>query len=249
MRRIVAVVPINALDQAKSRLSGILTPEERRRLVFWMAGRLLRTIALSGVAERILVVSLDADALDWVAARGATPIHQDGGRLNSGLFQARRAALHVGAEALLVLLADLPLLTPDELRAFVASTETPAAAVGEFTWTPSSAPPQASPRPVVRLPRREGLEDALVALAPDRRRVGTNGMLLRPADAIPFAFGRASFGRHTELAATAGITPRVFTSPGFAFDVDEPDDIATLRLRGLWTPSDDFPQLSMKEGA
>lgn len=215
----VAVVPINALGQAKSRLAGILTPEQRRRLVFWMAERVLRTVMLSDAAERILVVSPDADALDWAAARGAIPIHQHGGRLNAGLFQARRAALRAGAEALLVLLGDLPLLTADELRDFVAL----------------------------------GPGDAVVALASDRHHVGTNGMLLYPADAIPFAFGRASFGRHLELAAAAGITPHIFTSPGLAFDVDEPDDILALRLRGLWTPNgslnDDLTPLSMKEGA
>jgi len=213
----VAVVPINALALAKSRLAAALSPEDRRRLVFWMAGRVLRAARLSRVVETIAVVSPDADALDWATAHGAMPIHQDGGRLNAGLFQARREAMRSSAEALLVLLADLPLLTPDEIRAFVALLHSP------------SAP--------------------ALALAPDRRRVGTNGMLLRPADAIPFAFGRASFVRHSELAASAGITPRIFTSPAFAFDVDEPDDVATLRLRGLWTPTSDKDQLAMKEGA
>ena len=226
----VAIVPINALALAKSRLAGILSPEERRRLVFWMAGRVLRAVRLSGAVDTIIVVSPDPDALDWAAARGAMPLHQDGGRLNAGLFQARRVALRAGTEALLVLLADLPLLAPEDIRAFVALAGTPMTSVGAHRVRPPAAP--------------------TLALAPDRRRVGTNGMLLRPADAIPFAFGRASFGRHSELAATAGITPHIFASPSFAFDVDEPDDIETLRLRGLWTPDDDdMTQLTMKEGA
>lgn len=234
----VAIVPINALAQAKSRLAAVLSPEERRRLVFWMAGRVLHSVRLSGVVDTIIVVSPDQDALDWAAARGAIPLHQDGGRLNAGLFQARRVALRSGAEALLVLLADLPLLAPEDIRTFVALAAAPLLPAG----------PLASRRPISPLPMGEGVGGEVI-LAPDRRRVGTNGMLLRPADAIPFAFGRASFGRHSELAAAAGITPRIFSSPGIAFDVDEPDDIETLRLRGLWTPGDYRTQLAMKEGA
>lgn len=214
----VAVVPINALALAKSRLAAVLSPDERRQLVFWMAERVLRAVRDSAVMDAIAVVSPDVDALVWAGERGAIPIFQRGGRLNAGLFQARRWALECGAERLLVLLADLPLLTPDEVRAFVALAE----------------PPESG--------------TALV-LAPDRRRVGTNAMLLRPPDVIPFAFGRASFVRHQELAASAGIVPRVLASPGFAFDTDQPDDVAVLRGRGLWTPQDGLTRLAMKEGA
>lgn len=225
----VAVVPINDLALAKSRLASALTPGERHRLVFWMAERVVRALHASQVAETILVVSPDPEALDWAGTRGAVPLRQVGGRLNAGLFQARREARHAGAEALLVLLADLPLLKPAELRAFVALVDTPA--------------------PFLFAGAQNGMPAPALALAPDRRRIGTNGMLLRPVDAIPFAFGRASFGRHMELAASAGITPRVFASSSFAFDVDEPDDIAALRLRGLWTPDDEVAHLTRREGA
>ncbi|MGH2514859.1 MAG: 2-phospho-L-lactate guanylyltransferase [Ktedonobacterales bacterium] len=214
----VAVVPINALALAKSRLAGTLAPEDRRELVLWMASRVLRAVQQSASVAALAVVSPDRDALQWASERGAIAISQDGGRLNAGLFQARRWALACGAEALLVLLADLPLLTPEEVHTFVAVDDTPA------------------PAPTV-------------ALAPDRRRIGTNGLLLRPVDALPFAFGRASFSRHSELATTEGISPRVFASPGFAFDVDEPDDIETLRARNLWTPKYNVVSLTAREGA
>lgn len=211
----VAIVPLNALALAKSRLAAVLSPDERRQLVFWMAGRVLRALRDSGVIDTIAVVSPDVDALVWAGEGGAVPVLQRGGRLNAGLFQARRWALESGAERLLVLLADLPLLAPDEVRAFVALAE----------------------------------QEPTLALAPDRRCVGTNAMLLRPPDVIPFAFGRASFVRHQELAASAGIVPRMLASPGLAFDTDQPDDLEMLRQRGLWAPQDESVRLAMKEGA
>ena len=76
-----------------------------------------------------------------------------------------------------------------------------------------------------------------VALAPDRADQGTNLLLLRPAMAIPFAFGAESLARHSALARAAGIEPRIVQLPGAAFDVDTPADLRELAERGLWTPA------------
>lgn len=216
--RTVAVVPINALTLAKSRLAATLSPGERLHLVFWMAERVLWALRDSAAVESIAVISPDRAALLWAHERGAVSLRQDGGKLNAGLFQARRWALEREADALLILLADLPLLTSGDVRDMVALAGVTAS-------------------------------EAALVLAPDRRRIGTNGMLLRPPDAIPFAFGRSSFVRHSELAASAGIVPHVLESPGLAFDVDLPADIEILRARGLWTPNGEHTRLTMKEGA
>jgi 2-phospho-L-lactate guanylyltransferase len=117
---LVSVVPLNALDRAKSRLAGALALDERRALALWLAGRTLAALRASGVVERIAVISPDAEALVWAEAAGAEPLLQPGRGLNAGLALARAWADDLDAGALLIALGDLPLLTGDEVRRFVA---------------------------------------------------------------------------------------------------------------------------------
>lgn len=65
-----------------------------------------------------------------------------------------------------------------------------------------------------------------IAVAPDRAGTGTNGLALRPPDAIPFRFGRGSFAAHSEEAERAGIPRDVVWRHGLAFDLDTPTDLA-----------------------
>ena len=62
-----------------------------------------------------------------------------------------------------------------------------------------------------------------VAIAPDRSGSGTNGLALRPPDAVPFAFGTGSFAAHLAAAEDAAV---VMQRPGLAFDLDTPADLA-----------------------
>ena len=80
-----------------------------------------------------------------------------------------------------------------------------------------------------------GARDAGVVIAPDRRRVGTNALLLRPPDAIEFAFGESSFQRHLDLALHAGAKTVGLSLPGIAFDVDLAEDWTDLQALG-WRP-------------
>jgi 2-phospho-L-lactate guanylyltransferase len=69
-------------------------------------------------------------------------------------------------------------------------------------------------------------DDAGVAIAPDRAGLGTNGLALRPIDAIPFRFGPGSFAAHRDEAQRAGLPLAVVERPGLAFDLDTPADLA-----------------------
>lgn len=203
--RTVALLPINALAVAKSRLTGALDAEERRALVLWMAERALSAIRESGAATRIAVVSPDPVALAWARAEGVAGVYQLDGDLNAGLELGRAWAREDGADALLTLFGDLPLLRAEEVAALVAPvTESPAASV--------------------------------VALAPDRARRGTNGLVMRPVDALPFLFGDESLARYTRAARANGVEAHIVTRPGTSFDVDTPEHLRELSERGLWTP-------------
>jgi 2-phospho-L-lactate guanylyltransferase len=123
----VGVVPLNRLDRAKSRLAGALAPAERRALVLALAERTLRALREADILDQIALVSPDDAALAWAEAHGAIPLRQPptsarGGGLNVGLALARDWAVEQGATGLLIALGDLPLLTADEVRRFVAMT-------------------------------------------------------------------------------------------------------------------------------
>jgi 2-phospho-L-lactate guanylyltransferase len=65
-----------------------------------------------------------------------------------------------------------------------------------------------------------------VAIAPDRAGGGTNGLALRPPDAIPFRFGVGSLAAHRAAADAAGVPIVEVHRPGLAFDLDTPADLA-----------------------
>ena len=67
-----------------------------------------------------------------------------------------------------------------------------------------------------------------VGLAPDRRGSGTNAVYLAPPEGFEFGFGPASFAHHLRQAQRRCAQPAIAHARGFAFDVDEPADLAAL---------------------
>lgn len=88
--------------------------------------------------------------------------------------------------------------------------------------------------PLLRPGDVEGLlaagEEAPVALAPDAGETGTNALLLRPPDAIPFLFGSGSRRAHLEAARRRGIDVRECRLPNLAFDIDTVEDLSKLEV-------------------
>ena len=77
-------------------------------------------------------------------------------------------------------------------------------------------------------------------IAPSHDEMGSNAVLVSPADAVPLRFGDDSFVPHLASARRAGIAPTVLHLPGIALDIDNPTDLAHFsrlgsRTRaGLW---------------
>lgn len=67
-----------------------------------------------------------------------------------------------------------------------------------------------------------------LGLAPDRRGHGTNALFLALPSAFRFRFGAASLQQHLLEARLHGLRASIAQLPGFAFDVDEPADLAGL---------------------
>lgn len=119
--RTAAIVPINALGQAKSRLRPLLDPRDRRRLVFWLAAHVVQTLQATPEVTAVYLVSPDDEVLAWARELGVVPVRQHEGDLNTGLELARTQVLLTKADTVLVALGDLPLLAPADVSALLAA--------------------------------------------------------------------------------------------------------------------------------
>jgi 2-phospho-L-lactate/phosphoenolpyruvate guanylyltransferase len=80
----------------------------------------------------------------------------------------------------------------------------------------------------VRAVLGETREKPSVVISPDRARAGTNALLLRPPDALPFSFGQGSYEAHLRAARERGLDVRVCERPHLSFDLDTAGDLARL---------------------
>ncbi|MBT0565431.1 2-phospho-L-lactate guanylyltransferase [Williamsia sp. CHRR-6] len=226
-RRLVAVLAVKGLDNAKSRLSPLFDAATRRELVLAMAVDTI-TAAIAAGVDRVVVVTPDervaravvgpsvtavgehgvpgtrlaATAAETAIGSGSGSDQVSGSNHESGLNRAYRigsiAALTQTPDAQLVLLqADLPSLRPDHLRAAVS------AATGH---------------------RR--------ALIPDRSATGTAALLLWDTSELTTHFGPDSARLHLEQGAVDLIADgRQW--PDLRADVDTIDDLRAAIVLGV----------------
>ncbi len=115
-----AIVPVKPLRQGKSRLAGTLSEDQRTRLNRTLLEHTLNTLAEIGEIDKIMVVSRDPAALALARSHGARSLMEEGTpHLNTGLQRATAVARAHGAGGVLVLPADLPLISPREVRAIL----------------------------------------------------------------------------------------------------------------------------------
>ena len=123
--RVVAIVPVGAIEGAKSRLGAVLDAEERRDLALRLAEATVRAAVATPGIDETLVVTPDDEVRDLALRAGARPLRQRSGGLNDGLRQAREEAVAAGARAIIVLPIDIPQITADLLEPVVALADTP----------------------------------------------------------------------------------------------------------------------------
>jgi 2-phospho-L-lactate guanylyltransferase len=116
---VYALVPVAALDGAKSRLGEVLDAEERQDLVLRLAGATIRAVMETPGITETLVVTPDDTIRALALAAGARPMRQRSRGLNKGLREARAEALAAGATAVLILPIDLPRVSPGALEAVI----------------------------------------------------------------------------------------------------------------------------------
>ena len=77
----------------------------------------------------------------------------------------------------------------------------------------------------------EADEGSLAVISPDAAGRGTNALLLRPPDALPFLFGANSFENHLDAAREREVQVQVCERTRLAFDIDTAEDLAEFGER------------------
>ena len=191
-----AIVPVKPLRRGKSRLSVILSEDERTALNQTMLINTLKTLSVVKEIDTVLVVSRDPMALSIARDYTARTVLEDGNPgLNTALKRAASVAKAYLANEILVLPADLPLIKPEDIVSFLKL---------------AIKPPE-------------------IIIAPDRRRDGTNALLISPADLIEFKYGPGSFNAHLKNAKEVNARIEIVESEVFGLDLDLPEDFMLLK--------------------
>ena len=115
-----AIVPVKPLRRGKSRLAGVLSPEERNDLNRRLLTHTLETLSAIPEIEQILVISRDQAALSLAREHGARTVLENGApELNVALARATIVVKNYATRGLLIVPADLPLISPEDVNAML----------------------------------------------------------------------------------------------------------------------------------
>ena len=118
--KIWAVIPIKALEKAKTRLAPVLSLEERQKLVVQLFEHTVQELADWPLLEGILVVSNDPFFAQFAEPYGFEfLLEQQPSGLNASVKLAAEYLVNQGVERMLVIHSDLPWVSQQELNRLV----------------------------------------------------------------------------------------------------------------------------------
>lgn len=121
-----AIVPLKSLESAKRRLADVLSPDERRALMLAMARDVLTALARCRALAGVLIVSRSPEA-DALAQTFGTErfMESPDADLTQALTQAGAyAAEHLRACGAMIVPADVPLITAEDVEAVLDGHDT-----------------------------------------------------------------------------------------------------------------------------
>lgn len=114
------IIPVKPFIRAKSRLSEILSPEERSELAEGMLRHVLGVVRQVPQVAGTLVISRDSKAHAVAREMGAYTVMESGTpELNSALMRATQVVGSWKGGAVLILPADLPFIAAEDVSALV----------------------------------------------------------------------------------------------------------------------------------
>ncbi|MDL1911261.1 2-phospho-L-lactate guanylyltransferase [Chloroflexi bacterium CFX6] len=115
-----AIIPVKPLRRGKSRLAGALSEDERAELNQALLVHTLNTLSDVKELEQVLVVSRDPHALTIARQHGARTVREDGQPLlNTALTRATVIAKVHATRGVLILPADLPLISREDVLTLI----------------------------------------------------------------------------------------------------------------------------------
>lgn len=115
-----AIVPVKPLVRAKSRLADVLTSQERENLSFKMLFRTIEVLKSCQAIDDVLVISRDTRVLAMVRTVDVHTVQESGQpELNDALTRATSLLQSWGVEATLVIPADIPLISEEDIEQIV----------------------------------------------------------------------------------------------------------------------------------
>lgn len=206
-----AVIPVKNFESAKTRLSPLLSLDERIELSKCMMRDVLAALVDARSFKNIVLVTKDSEAMRIASEYGAWLFEEpssDG--YSKAVIRAARWLEARDAEGLVHAPADIPAATGSDFAE------------------------------ILNLHRSSG-GTARFTIAPSHDLRGSNCIACTPPNAIQFQFGHDSYRRHLVNAKAAGLACKTMERPGLALDIDSPHDLArflslspaTLTLRYL----------------
>ncbi|HIG41835.1 MAG: 2-phospho-L-lactate guanylyltransferase [bacterium] len=208
------VIPVKQLENAKQRLGGLLSLDQRQNLFQAMVEDVLEAATTCDLVDEVIVVTSDETVSNLAGKYSARVIPEPE---NPGLIAAvTYAAAQLrkeGVEVMAFLPGDVPLVTVEELEVVLDG----------FGQTG---------------------EDAEFMIVPASDLGGSNCVVCSPPDCMEFGFGEDSFRRHLRIAKDRNIQTVVAKLPGIGLDVDTPEDlfelVAELKKQNLHTNTSVF---------
>ena len=102
------LIPVKDFRQAKARLSGVLSPDQRIRLARWTADQVVAAAA----PLPVFVACDDTDVAEWAEASGATVLWRPGMGLNAAVGDGIATLAAAGIEHVVVAHSDLARPSP-----------------------------------------------------------------------------------------------------------------------------------------
>ncbi|HEX6063127.1 MAG TPA: 2-phospho-L-lactate guanylyltransferase [Longimicrobiales bacterium] len=126
--KIWAVVPVKELDRSKGRLSPLLSREERCGFARAMLLDVLNALRHSRALAGIIVVTRDEEVVTFARACNAEVLIDHGaGSMTAAVAMAARQVQTMADAGMLVVPADVPLITPEDIETIMEAHAPPPA--------------------------------------------------------------------------------------------------------------------------
>jgi len=127
--RVHVIIPFKGLSESKSRLASGIPDEIRKRLVKAMLSDVISAVVSSRKVSHIIVVTSD-ETIKSIIPKNATLLLEDKpGGINQAINEATEHSIRMNAEATLIVPADVPLITPQDIDAIISAGESKPAVI------------------------------------------------------------------------------------------------------------------------